>query len=350
MESFAELLSQYIKQAGITDTELSRAIGVSRQTIFRWREGLTSRPNSREDVLSIAKKLRLLPQEQDKLLLSAGFRPDEAIAVTAPINQPEPAEPLSISDDVNRSKSLDKEPPEAPEISQPGQKISKTPGQRSRRPLVIAAIIALLIVSIALAAIWNRTDWFSNGQKPENLPAASPAPSTSMTTTITPAAPGETLLLVAPFDESNNGVRAAGQLVNSLQRESKNNRLSNIRIEAWPEIIKDPAQASGLSRDKRAGLIIYGEKFAGQTKLSFSPALAQVQSPVTLSYSDTFAEDIHALSLIILGSLCLDRNDGEQASALLSNARNLLSDNATQNISLLTVVDELLAKAGQTGS
>ena len=77
MRTFAELLSFYIRRAGITDSELARAIHVSRQTVFRWREGLISRPNNREDVLAISKKLRLSSEERDTLLLSAGFRPED---------------------------------------------------------------------------------------------------------------------------------------------------------------------------------------------------------------------------------------------------------------------------------
>lgn len=77
MRTFAELLSVYVRRAGITDSDLARAIHVSRQTVFRWREGLISRPNSREDVLAISKKLRLSPEERDTLLLSAGFRPED---------------------------------------------------------------------------------------------------------------------------------------------------------------------------------------------------------------------------------------------------------------------------------
>jgi transcriptional regulator with XRE-family HTH domain len=79
MKTFAELLSLYINQAGITDSELSRAIGVSRQSIFRWREGTTSRPNNREVVLTISEKLRLTPEEKDNLLLAAGFRPEDTL-------------------------------------------------------------------------------------------------------------------------------------------------------------------------------------------------------------------------------------------------------------------------------
>jgi transcriptional regulator with XRE-family HTH domain len=347
MESFAELLSKYIKQAGITDTELSRAIGVSRQTIFRWREGLTSRPNSREDVLAISKKLRLSPEEQDLLLLSAGFRPDEALAVKSP-GMPSSAELPAVFETLQQSHPEETEQSEISEMSRSGPKILKKSGKRFSRFFIISTSALLLVVVIVLVVTLNWSNWLS-GKAPENPPVTSPVPSISGASPIAPAAPGETLILVAPFDESVSGSRAAGQLVNSIQRESKNNRLSNIRIQMQPAIIKDQAQAARLSLEQQASLIIYGENTAGQTRLYFSPALVQVQSSISISYNDTPVEDIQALSLIILGSLYLDRHAGEQAYTLLGNARNLLQYNATQNSSLLTLVNELLAEAGQTG-
>ena len=77
MRSFGELLVFFTDRAGISDSELARAIGVQRQTIFRWKEGQTSRPRYREDVLRMADKLRLAPVERDELLLAAGFPPQE---------------------------------------------------------------------------------------------------------------------------------------------------------------------------------------------------------------------------------------------------------------------------------
>jgi transcriptional regulator with XRE-family HTH domain len=44
MASFGELLTEYMTRMGISDSELARSLGISRQTIFRWKEGLTARP------------------------------------------------------------------------------------------------------------------------------------------------------------------------------------------------------------------------------------------------------------------------------------------------------------------
>ena len=73
METFGELLLQYIERAGISGSELARRIGVRRQTIFRWKDGQIRRPRYRADVLRCANHLRLTPDERDKLLSAAGF-------------------------------------------------------------------------------------------------------------------------------------------------------------------------------------------------------------------------------------------------------------------------------------
>ena len=84
MRTFAELLTEYAKRTGVSDAELARVLNVSRQTIFRWKEGLVEKPRYREDVLRIADKLRLAPAERDELLLSAGFAPETPIVAAPP--------------------------------------------------------------------------------------------------------------------------------------------------------------------------------------------------------------------------------------------------------------------------
>lgn len=79
MLTFAQLLRAYVQRAGISDAELARRIGISRQTIFRWKEGNVAHPQRREDILQCANKLRLTPAECDLLLLTAGFIPQATV-------------------------------------------------------------------------------------------------------------------------------------------------------------------------------------------------------------------------------------------------------------------------------
>jgi len=79
VNSFSELLSMFAERAGISDAELARRLGISRQTIFRWREGETQRPRHREDVIRLADALRLEPEERDQLLVAAGFPPGRGV-------------------------------------------------------------------------------------------------------------------------------------------------------------------------------------------------------------------------------------------------------------------------------
>ena len=102
MRTFGEQLTEYMQRTGISDSELARTLGVRRQTIFRWKEGLTSRPRVREDVLRCADRLRLLPAERDELLLAAGFAPvnQGAIRADTPADQAllTPTPPLALAE------------------------------------------------------------------------------------------------------------------------------------------------------------------------------------------------------------------------------------------------------------
>ena len=96
MATFSELLTEYINRAGITDSELARSIGVRRQTVFRWKEGVVERPRHREDVLRCAERLRLSADERDGLLMSAGFAPEDGGSESATIASDPPPGPLSV--------------------------------------------------------------------------------------------------------------------------------------------------------------------------------------------------------------------------------------------------------------
>ncbi|MCE7985067.1 MAG: XRE family transcriptional regulator [Caldilinea sp. CFX5] len=93
LPTFGQLLAEYMSRSGISDSELARSVGVRRQTIFRWKEGLVERPRAREDVLQCAKKLRLSDDERDRLLLAAGFPPEHLSATVLQPPSPAPALP-----------------------------------------------------------------------------------------------------------------------------------------------------------------------------------------------------------------------------------------------------------------
>ena len=69
-----------MERTGIGDAELARRIPVSRPTLIRWKEGVTTRPRYREDVVRCAELLRLTQEETDEILLAAGFSPETAPA------------------------------------------------------------------------------------------------------------------------------------------------------------------------------------------------------------------------------------------------------------------------------
>ena len=85
LATFSELLTAYMTRTGITDADLARRVGVNRLTLVRWKEGVTSRPRYREDVVKCAEVLRLTAEEGDELLLAAGFHPESPEVPAGPL-------------------------------------------------------------------------------------------------------------------------------------------------------------------------------------------------------------------------------------------------------------------------
>ena len=177
MKTFGELLTDYMTRTGTSDSELARTLGVRRQTIFRWKEGLVERPRRREDVLLCANKLRLTPEERDELLLAAGFAPRSANPETIS-RSAEPVQPTSIS-------VVESQPIVSPRTTQ----VIESPQPRAidivsthaprRIPKIVwlaVGLISVLLVGGLIAIIISRLD--------DHVPTATP---------------GEQLVLIAQF-------------------------------------------------------------------------------------------------------------------------------------------------------
>ncbi len=93
--TFSHLLKEYMERTGISDAELARSIGVRRQTIFRWKEGIVARPRNQADVLACAARLRLTLAETDALLVAAGFGP-QVVPDPPPSSAPETTSPVPL--------------------------------------------------------------------------------------------------------------------------------------------------------------------------------------------------------------------------------------------------------------
>lgn len=75
MNTFAELLDEYMNKAGWADEALADQIGVSKMTVYNWRNGKVQRP-VRDKVLKCAEVLKLMPKQRAELLLAAGHLPE----------------------------------------------------------------------------------------------------------------------------------------------------------------------------------------------------------------------------------------------------------------------------------
>lgn len=245
MKSFSQLLSEYINRIGVSDAELARRLGVSRQTVFRWREGTTRRPRHREDVLQLATKLRLGPEERDQLLLAAGFQPEEPIETALPLDETNGVE----------AESLVGVPEMAP-ITALAKLRRNLP--RYRWVLALVGVLSLAIVLIVSTGLW-RDVAVKLGFPVDTLSKTTDWPSA--------ASSDETLVLVSEFANYGGeqiGYNIAGRIQEALQEEFEEAGLESVRIERLPEAVSDEASAQRVGQELHAALVVWGEYDSGR--------------------------------------------------------------------------------------
>ena len=301
MRTFAELLTLYMDRTGIGDAELARRIPVSRPTLIRWREGVTTRPRYREDVLRCAEVLRLTPSETDEFLQSAGFSPefaptevdsipaDDAIVETAPVPLPTAAP--------------------SPVDASPGPRRSR------RRAIVPAAVLALIVVAVAVVAIVmglrDATDY----------PAA---------------ADGESLIVIAPFVNytgGQQGYNVLGRLKHEIDGEVTTAGLSGVRTVEWPKQIASESSADEAGRRSDAMIVIWGEYDSGRVMARFTTPrvqstqrdrqvvdIASSPSELPATINADLTEQVRYVALLTLGQLYLEQDEHDLAKTVLIHA------------------------------
>ncbi len=323
MESFGELLNEYLRRLGVSDSERARTVGGSRQTIFRWREGRTGRPRRREDVLVIVEKLRLTAEERDKLLLAAGFRPEEAVPLSEPASMvvPEPE-------------------PEIAELAPTGELATE---RRRRWPL--AAGVATIVV-LALFLFW----WLAlrPPDDTQKSSAATATPQKSETVTLAPAVTGEQLIVVLRSEATASGQRWTAGLAEALQREAHNNRLTTVRVAELVSTIEPAVRAQQVGSQMGSAGVVYVD-FSGDRPMAhlFNLSLAAEAELawVELEFDRHRPLQSRALALLALSQLYLVDHSPEQMVLLLAQAHTALQDDGQAPAELETLVVGLLCRA-----
>ena len=278
-------------RTGIGDAELARRIPVSRPTLLRWKEGVTTRPRYREDIVRCAEILRLTVEEAAELLLATGFSPETA---PTPTETPEPvrahADPAPLPD-------------------------GPTQGLFRRRfwitgvaaPLVVVAAIA------AVVALRARDD------------------------TVYPAAVGdESLIVMAPFvnyTAGGQGFNVVGRLRSAIDAEIREAGLKSVRTVEWPREIDGEPAAEDAGRRSGAALVIWGEYDSGRVIARFTvprsrPTLhaqqivdiasSSAELPATINIGLT--EEVRHVALLTLGQLYLEQDEFDRAKTVLVHA------------------------------
>lgn len=304
LPTFADLLAAHIARAGISDADLARRIGISRLTLIRWKEGVTSRPRYREDVLRCAEVLRLTPEERDALLAAADFPPEGDSGAAA---------------DSMAETAVDSVADAAPAADTLSRSVSSAPAAATGKPLGRrkALIAGAAAAMVALAVIATLVSWPGG----PDLPAA---------------AAGESLIVIAPFANytaGQQGFNVAGRLQESIDREIAAAGLPGARTAQWPEALAGDGDAASAGRRSGAALVIWGEydsgravatlTIPGRRSAAYGPQVVDIASapaelPATINLGLT--AEVRAMALLTLGQLYLERREFDLAKTALIQA------------------------------
>ncbi len=324
MKTFSQLLSEYVNRVGVSDTELARRLGVSRQTIFRWREGKTNRPRHREDVVQLAKKLRLSPQERDALLIAAGYPPEGKVDDTL------------LSDSSSR--------PGDGSITAASGKLSTDRFSGVRTKFLKHKRFSILVAGlVSIGLLVFVTGWWRNVAA--GLGFNVDASSNSSTWPVV-ASTDETLILVSEFANYGGeqmGYNIAGRIQETLQQDFNETEFGNVRIDLLPQVITNERTAQHMYELFRATIIIWGEYDSGRVIAVISAPMAdeQIESKEQRWLTTTSEElnsiintdlpkDVRWLSLYVLGRMYLSGDHYDQAEQVFRRALSEASEDSSK--------------------
>ncbi len=227
----------FAERAGISDAELARRLGISRQTIFRWREGETQRPRHIEDVVRLADALRLESEERDHLLVAAGFPSDRGI--TGVIGKEEGFEPR-----------IGREQKRSPDIGEgKGWFREVLGGKKAAWITAVSVGLILVIVTLVLSGAWIESTGINNLTGRYASEAS------------------ETLLVVSEFASYGGGqvgYNIASRLEDALYKEFENADIGNVSVKKISEIVTDEVRAIEIGKELGADIVVWGEYDSGR--------------------------------------------------------------------------------------
>ena len=318
MKSFGELLTEYMTRTGISDSEMARHLGVSRQTIFRWKEGMTARPRVREDVLKCAERLRLSAEERDGLLLAAGFAPERQNQTTE--HRPQTAETQTLVRVVEPSAMV-----VAPTRTQP------------RR----ARWLAILIPVVALVGLFGGALYIFPRETETLLPFLYPPTETPTPTPLPPTPlppPPEQVIVIATLNSRGGAAppyNVTARLRFAFEQEIQKQNFAAARLMDIADQVREPTMAERLRARSGAQVMLWGN-YSGDnarveigyetavprnnTGASVFPILPRDQS-TTLNLSQP--NELRALALLTLMPLHLERGETAHAVQAFNTAQSM---------------------------
>ena len=156
-------------------------------------------------------------------------------------------------------------------------------------------------------------------------------------TTVYPAATnGESLIVLAPFvnyTSGGQGFNVVGRLKTAIDGEIREAGLTAVRTVEWPREIDNEKDAENAIERSDASLVIWGEYDSGRVIARFTAqqnrtasqaqqvvdiASSPVELPTTINIDLT--SEVRHIALMTLGQVYLERNEHDQAKAVLTLA------------------------------
>ena len=303
-----------MERTGIGDAELARRIPVSRPTLLRWKEGVTTRPRHRDDVLRCAELLRLTPEETNAFLLAAGFSAETAPPVAPPVAPTEKApDALDVTPTPSGPADALVVGSQSPETSPP----TRVPRflRSNRRFLLVSVAIPLLVIATVIAVVAIKS-----GDS-----AVYPV-----------AGDGESMILLAPFvnyTAGGQGFNVVGRLKSAVDSELQEAGLTTVRTVEWPKELEGEESALQAGQQTNAALVIWGEYDSGRVIARFTVpsdgSASQAQQVVDIASTPAelpatinlgLTDEVRHVALVTLGQLYLEQEEFDLAKTVLASA------------------------------
>jgi tetratricopeptide (TPR) repeat protein len=263
-------------------------------------------------VIDLTTKLRLSSEERDRLLLAAGFRPEEPVEASPEVQPVETAPKIAAK----RYTASDAQPTVWTRIPRVG-----------RWTVILGSLILIAALVLLPTGLW-RDVLLDLGFEIDVLTVETVWPQV--------AEADETLVLVGEFANYGGeqiGYNVAGRILEALRVEFREAGLTEVRVDRLPETITDAAAANQRGKEFDAALVVWGEYDSGRViAITTAPSaeeaiesqerrwLVTTSEELSTTINTDLPKDVQWISLYVLGRVHYEAERWDEAEAVFKKA------------------------------